>query len=179
MGESGDGERSASTTRSFETLIGVILTVRRTVGERGGSEDVVELASRVGVGSRRNGGGKKAGIGISGEATGALTPSVAHSASAARTSLTRPLASSDPTAMGLPLSETLPSLESDVSEIASVAAKAAASKLSLSSCTGSMKASYCASWKKSSESGSKRFHTLHRSQMSTWGSGSVLTAGAA
>jgi len=176
MGESGDGERSASRTRSLETLIGVMLTVRRTVGERGGSEDVVKLASRVGVGSRRNGGGKKAGmVGISGDATGALTLRVAHSASAARTSLMRTLASSDPTAMGLPLSETLPSLESDVSEIASVAA---ASNLSLSSCTGSMKASYSASWKKSSESGSKRFHALHRSHMSTWGSGSVLTAGA-
>lgn len=173
MGESGDGERSASTTRSLETLIGVMLTVRRTVGERGGSEDVIELASGVGVGSRRNAGGKKAGMaGISGEATGALTLRAAHSTSAAWTS-------SDPTAMGLPLSETLPSLESDVSEIASVAAKAAASDLSLSSCTGSMKASYSASWKKSSESGSKRFHALHRSQMSTWGSGSVLTAGAA
>jgi hypothetical protein len=40
-----------------------------------------------------------------------------------------------------------------------------------------MKASYSASWKKSSESGSNRFHKLYFSQRSTVGSGSVLTAG--
>jgi len=176
MGDSGEGERSTSTTRSFGMLIGAMLTVRRTVGERGGEEDVVELASRVGDGARRYAGGKKAGMGgISGEATGALTLRVAHSASAARRLLMRTLMSSDPTAIGLPLSETLPSLESEVSETTSVPTKVAASKLG----TGSMKASYSAFWKKSSESGSKWFHALHRSQMSTWGSGSVLTTGTA
>ena len=86
--------------------------------------------------------------------------------------------SSDPTAMGLPCSLSALSELSDVSELPSAAANAAISACSLASCAGSTKASYSASWKKSSESGSKRFKGFHLSHPSALSSGSVLIAGA-
>lgn len=64
-GVSGEGERvgGINTTCGFvETVIGVIFTVLRRVGERGDGDGELASGSMPGLGSRKEAGGMKAGL---------------------------------------------------------------------------------------------------------------------